>query len=70
MHSEVCWGLWPPLACALLPKHPTTQISQAKQCRQIYTDPAAAERVKSEKSVARAEKIQFSIKMKGMMLFR
>lgn len=68
MLGGVCWGLWPPFTCTLLLKHPTTQISQAKQCRQIYTDPATAERVKPEKSAA--EKIQFLIKMKGMMLFR
>lgn len=70
MHGGVCWALWPPLTCTLLLKHPTTQISQAKQHRQIYGHLAAAKCVKSENSVARAEKIQFLTKMKGMMLFR
>lgn len=53
----------------LLLKRLTTQISQVKQHRHIYIDPAAAEHVKSEKPVARAEKIQFLMKVKGMMLF-
>lgn len=43
MHGGVCWGLWAPLTCTLLLKHPNTQISQAKQSRQIYANPAAAE---------------------------
>lgn len=64
-----CWGLRPPSTCTSLLKHLSTEISQAKQRMQIYSDPATAQCVESEKSVARAEKNQFLIKMKGIMLF-
>lgn len=70
MHGGVRWGLWALFTCTLLLKPPTTQIARAEQRGQIYTALAAAECVKSEKSAARAEKIQFLINMKGINVVR